>query len=300
MPLLARQARTQIVALVAVMSVFSSSEAGSLTPNGNPVGGPASAKLPGDAVSSASHSSPTPGVTFLAKGESAWLLLLALNKQGFLTKNISFGSLSGTISLDAYFAWADTIPAYNRYGMKSDASAMEDYAGDLMELGYHPKAGSTDPTGDSVHWITVIYTNLASTFGKTYGVDAGNGFYEYIDDGWPGSARPPTNPFYDVGYPANSQGFIDYPNRTTFKGLVWEANTFLATGTLTGDPATSTLKIYDGVAWGFAAVPEPSSWSLLVIGWLVVFGVVKLGTRPVLTSDQEPCERHQPRRAYAA
>src|SRR5262249_36485933 len=127
----------------------------------------------------------------LISPQDSAFLLPALEAQGYLKKNITFSTTAGGYSNDAYYAIADQTPAINRFGFMADAGDAPGLAGAVNELDYAPKGN--DPTGDAVHWIQVIHTNVPTGFGVTNGVNLGGGFYAYIDD----EDNPPGNPNYD-------------------------------------------------------------------------------------------------------
>ncbi len=81
----------------------------------------------------------------------------------------------------------------------------------VIALTYVPGVG--DPTGDNLHWVQVIRTNLPTDFGTANGQTKPDdpGFTYSIDDGYgPGV---PGNPYYDSGYAADDTTFIDRPSR---------------------------------------------------------------------------------------
>lgn len=175
---------------------------------------------------------------------------------------ITTGTLTGTLNLDENYAWVDTEPAVARYGFNLGSVNRSGAAGAQMAVGYTP--GNGDPARNSVHWIQIIHTNSPSDFGTANGVGLLNdvGFTYYVDNGANNGANARVTPFYDAGYAANGQGFIDSPFRYE-PNVVWDAWCFLATG----DLASRTLKIYDGWSWGFttSTVPAPSSLALLAL-----------------------------------
>ena len=137
--------------------------------------------------------------------------------------------------------------------------------GVAIGLGYDAdtSVGSLDPTGAGVHWVQVIHTNdpLNLAWVQANGVNAGGGYYNYIDD----EGNPAFNPYYDTLAAANSTDFVDRALRILGGNVDWQAQVFLATETLTNPLDRSqggTLTLYDGVWWGFALVapvPEPAS-----------------------------------------
>ena len=186
----------------------------------------------------------------------------ALATQGYTEDNawdISFAAdLTSTIIIDEYYAW-----------VKDDARV----GGAQLVLSYESGAG--DPSGEDVHWIQVIQTDCPTAHGTSTGYDAGDGYYQYIDN----AGNPANNPFYDglPGY-AGEDWFGDRPYRSckdpcpTF--CDWDAQVFLATG----DLDAKELTIYeDGIWWGFefecVAIPAPGaillgSIGIGLVGWL--------------------------------
>jgi len=231
-------------------------------PNGNPTA-PAT-------VSNGSDSStlyPAPAV-YMPEGGCPWLLP-ALAAQGISAANgwtITMVPLEGTITLDTYTPWVDQDPAIDCGSFSFAAESVGGHGGAAMCLTYQPQG--EDPTS-TVRWLQVIRTNNPTAFGTTNGYNAGGGYYYYIDNGWPGQGAPPTDPFYgaddDVnatGYAANSTAFYDSPHRAAGTYADWQAQVFVATGSL----ASKQLTVYDGVWWGFAVVPEPNTIVLLGLG----------------------------------
>jgi hypothetical protein len=233
---------------------------------------------------------PNPAV-FIANGNCPWLLP-ALAAEGFATRDpmsprgytgangwtIRFIELSaqGTFTRQVYYPWADRAPDYSLGGLNSSARNVPGNGGDRFSLTY--SAGRGDPSGASAEWIQVIRANDASAQEKMYGYNAGGGYTYFLDNFYAGNAPAKNgtmNPTYDGGYTISMQGgqtiytpkgylanpttFIDTPNSKLFNGLNVQFQAFLCTDNV----ATKTLTIYDGVWWGFQAVPEPSSWILL-------------------------------------
>ena len=207
---------------------------------------------------------------YRTRGNCPWLLP-ALNAQGFNAANgwaINFFALTGGLELDTYLPWVDTAPAITQGAFNFGADPNPGYGGDELGLAYKPQG--RDPAGNGVHWIQVIRTNDPSSFGSANGVSPPGdpGFTYYIDDGWTGQTNPPTNPFYDGGYTADSTDFLDIPFRALLTGDNWQAQVFIAT-----EPNNKTLDIYDGVWWGFTN-PTPEPGTLLLFG----SGFIGLGT----------------------
>lgn len=172
---------------------------------------------------------------------------------------LTFPDLFGTIFLDAYYPWVNQAPAITVGGHTWAAKNKPGQGGATLALSYKPKPNTTDPTGNDVHWVQVIKTN--DPMGNQAKYDAGGGYSWYIDN----DGNPAGNPFYDFPVPgfvpaAGDDWFFDRPSR--FPVTDWEAQAFIATG----DPATRTLALYDGVYWGFEVVPVPGSLTLALIG----------------------------------
>jgi hypothetical protein len=249
--------------VVAVALTWGRTSAATLAvPNGNPTGGP-TATNGSDAVSL----NPSPAV-YVAEGGCPWLLP-ALAAEGFSAANgwtISMVPLEGTLTLDTYKPWVDVDPAINcgSYGFAAENAGGT--GGSALCVTYQPQG--EDPTS-TARWIQVIRTNDPTAFGTANGYNAGGGYYYYIDNGWTGQTNPPTDPFYgadddvnSTGYAANSTAFYDSPRRAAGTHADWQAQVFLATGTL----SSKQLVIYDGVWWGFGIVPEPNTIVLLGLG----------------------------------
>ncbi len=256
---------------------------------------------------------PNPAV-FIPNGNCPWLLP-ALSAEGFAQADpnnprgytgangwtINFAELSGSFTRQVYYPWADSAPAYSLNGLNSAARNTPGNGGDRFSLTY--TAGAGDPTGANAEWIQVIKANDATGNEKTFGFNAGGGYYYFLDNFY-GANTPANNgtmnPTYDGGYTvtmnggtttytpkgylANPTTFIDTPNSPLTNGLDDEFQVFLATDNTT----TKTLTIYDGVWWGYqaATVPEPSTWILLATGC----GIVAFARR------RDPRARRYPKR----
>ena len=232
--------------------------AGLTAPNGNPSG----ASKAGPATNGGYTLLNVDPANYRTAGNCPWLLP-ALNAQGFNAANgwtINFFALTGNIELDTYLAWVDTAPAFTQGKYSDPATPYPGEGGAELGLGYKPQGG--DPTGAGVHWIQVIRTNAPSAFGGGNGVNPPGdpGYTYYLDDGWTGQTIPPSNPFYDGGYDADSTDFSDTPYRDLLSGDNWQAQVFIAT-----EPVNKTLDIYDGVWWGFSN-PTPEPGTLLLFG----------------------------------
>ena len=292
---------TLIVAVfVAFCGVGLPSRAGSLTPNpANPTPIPNGYTNTGGGFTVTVTPSPA---SFRSMGNCPWLLP-ALSAEGFVVQQgagyvgangwtVNFSTLAGGFTMNSYYPYATAAPAIPLTAdLSVPAVNTPGMGGAVMNLTYNPKAGSTDPMGNNAEWIQVVRTNFA--FGNTdphkvYGYNAGGG-YTYFIDNFYGANTPANNgtmnPTYDGGYKANgdpngfsatSTTFIDRPFLPLSNGLNTQFQVFLATDNTT----TKTLTIYDGVWWGFqvAAVPEPSTYILLLSGCGIVVLVRRSGS----------------------
>lgn len=207
-----------------------------------------------------------------------------LTAQGYTEANgwtITMGTaLTGTISIEKYYAWVTTSPTLNNVGgiegNNYPGSTDDRRGGAVLELKYEP--GEGDPSGVDVHWIQAVRTNDPSQHGIDRGHNEGGGYYQYIDNGlnFNAPAIDPPNPLYDTRGAAGSTWFLDRPLRYCEEGepcdtsIDWEAQVFLTTF----NHATKTITMYDqGVWWGYnftcVAVPEPSSFALAGIGLVI-------------------------------
>lgn len=254
----------------------SSAPADLLMPNGNPTGDASQNSKEVDG-----------GVVTLGPQQAGYLsgyaklvdiswLGAALDKQGFNAANkwnfTTTALNGGNIQLGTYTAFADNAPAVTIGAggdkLSSAAEKVAGYGGAAIALNYQPKPnpprGPADPSGNSVHWLQVIRTNVPSAFGKANGFanPADPGFTYYIDNGYRADGKVPGDPFYDSGYLANHVNFIDLPYRAFDPGATWNAEVFLVNDVVNAGVHNDT--IYDGVYWGFQTTTNPEPGSLLL------------------------------------
>jgi hypothetical protein len=202
-----------------------------------------------------------------------------LEAQGFRAANITFSTIQGTIQLTQYAAWVDRAPQVRAGAITQPAENDPGLGGAVIGLHYTPAPRSTDPAAADVHWIQVVRTNAPLAAEQRYGSNRGGGIYYFIDDLTDNQNTAPTNPFYDNVHSAEGPDFIDNPARGFVRGLdgneiTFQAQVFLATGTIAANPRDTTLRIYDGVWWGFhnsiVPSPEPSTFLLAGVGSAVL------------------------------
>jgi len=275
--MLRRSTSFAVACLLASLVAAPFTAAGSMiAPNGNPTGGPTATSPNGS-----STLDPSPAV-YMASSASTWLLP-ALNAQGFNAANgwaIFTGlPLGGQITLQTYQPWVENFPAVNCGSFSDAVTPNAGYGGADICLTYQPVG--QDPSGTEVRWLQVIRTNDPSAFGTTNGVNAGGGYYLYIDNGWTGQTVPPSDPFYGAndtndatGYWGNATAFVDQPARALQQGIDWDAQVFIATGNF----AAKQIRVFDGVAWGFVLTPEPNTFALVAFG-VVLLAIQRRGRR---------------------
>ncbi|WP_237396529.1 hypothetical protein [Okeania sp. KiyG1] len=136
--------------------------------------------------------------------------------------------LSGSFDIEHYFACA---PQTNCGA--GGFPAIQGGVGAFFRLNYQPK--DNDPTGNQVHWIQRVRSN-----------------YNPIEDGvFTDIIDIPTgmtqNPYYDTYYAAGTDYFLDRP----YNPNVEENHYFFAELYLVEEIAPQTVKIYNGIRWGW-------------------------------------------------
>lgn len=232
---------------------------------------------PATAANGSSTLDPAPAL-YRTYGDCVWLIS-ALSAQGYDAAHgwtINTATLDGGISLDTYRPWVNTEPAITQGVFTDVAIPNNNYGGATIGLHYDPSTDdmSNDPRGGAVHWVQVVHTTDASGYGTANGVQDG-AYWNYIDNGYNYTQAnnyttvAPQNPFYDSGYWANSDDFVDVPSRLLSSMADWEAQVFIATWQPVDENDRTqggTITLYDGVWWGFQVVPEPTTWVLGSIG----------------------------------
>lgn len=271
-----------VAGLLLPILLCSTAGAALLTPNGNPTGA-------NPAMAANGTSTLDLNANYRVAGNCPWLLP-ALSKEGYNAANnwtINVIALNGNISLGTYVPWVNADPPVTQGSLGTvppwPAAETANSGGASLGLGYVPAAttsttlGANNPATTVTHWIQVVHTNDPTRFGALNGVNGGNGYTNYIDDGAnfnaanPNNPQTPNNPFYDPGYTANQKDFVDAPYRGLATRDDWQAQVFLAEwAPVNASDRTrgGTLDIYDGVWWGFhvapaVGAPEPASLSLL-------------------------------------
>jgi hypothetical protein len=161
--------------------------------------------------------------------------------------------------------------------------------------------------GTNQEWMQVVLVNqqgwsyIQSVFPQAKyfvkgtglnGVPAGS--YAFLDNagnsGSGGMVKPGTTPWYGWGSAtrpagnistsafANKNGLLDTPNLRYIPGMSVQFQSFLVSDNITNNMmggVTNTVTIEAGVWWGFQdAVPEPSSWILMISG-CGIFAIVR-------------------------
>src|SRR5262249_23600511 len=99
-------------------------------------------------------------------------------------------------------------------------------------LQYQP--GKDDPKGERIHWIQFVNVDKNTAKGWAYG--------EYFIDG-----RDKNVPYYDAKGAATPEGFVDDPKNSPAYG----AKEFRARALLVEETAAKTVRIWQGVSWGY-------------------------------------------------
>lgn len=205
---------------------------------------------------------PVPAV--LETGQDADLnaaVLGAIDKAGFNLANgwtINAKALSGSFTLDTYYAWVTNQPTISDGGVTSTGGDTGEIGGAAFALKF--TRGANDPLPADTHWMQIVLTDQPGTGGFDAS-GAYNGYRAIVDND--GSTTDPT---YDGnGGAANSSVFIDVPHDVCPPGdsgysSSWRFLTVLVTDDLTN----KTITIYTpGVLWGYDfscyAVPEPAT-----------------------------------------
>jgi MYXO-CTERM domain-containing protein len=230
--------------------------------------------VPGDRTASAPNgtSTLTPWrASYRIAGNCDWLFG-ALRAQGYddsptvpVAQRWTFNriALEGSLNLDTYRAYVNNAPVVSVNGANVyQPTPCNGLGGAAFGLSY--TAAGNDPTAN-LHWIQVIHTN------SPLGGGGVGPFTNYLDN----AANTGTSPYYDFTgtwqggtSPTGPNWLADRPRREFADGLDWEAQVFLATGNL----ATRTLNIYDGVWWGYGLTtnaPTPGTLALLGMGGLI-------------------------------
>ena len=179
--------------------------------------------------------------------------------------NLTFtydGSLNGNMTIDVYNA-----------KMKTAGSGG-------AQLLAHYNRGVGDPNASDLFWIQVVDTTKPNG-GETapypdvylsgYGAGSKLPFYFRPDETTiDPNAYVGQKPIRNGNYTVNGVNydydltFWDWPSRGPTN--TWRGELFLATY----DSGAKTVKVYDGIYWGFDIVPEPSSYVSLAIGGVLV------------------------------
>lgn len=158
---------------------------------------------------------------------------------------------------------------------------------------------TTATLGTNLEWMQVVLVNQAgwnyirSVFPQAQYFVQGNGLngvpagsYAFLDNagntGLGGAVAPGSTPWYGWGSAtipggnistsvyANTNGLLDTPNLRYVAGMSVQFQSFLVSDNITNNAmggVTNTVTIEGGVWWGFQdAVPEPSSWILMISG----------------------------------
>ncbi len=179
-----------------------------------------------------------PSSAYYIAAFNSWNSSLALTDQWTV---VTGGTLNATLQIDIYRAYLTN----NVFGGVELNILYTPGTNDPPRIG--DDGNSTANTNEAV-WTQVIYTDK-----KLGGSLPGN---PYLDNHIGSGGFPP--PLYPFQYTNSSM--YDSPLRET--SAFWYAEAYLSKA----DYSTRTITIYDGVAWGFTIVPEPSSFFLVVIG----------------------------------
>jgi hypothetical protein len=189
----------------------------------------------------------------------------AILKAALPTWTFTFGgTLDGTLHIETYSA----------------TSSKDDWGGALMDATYTRVA--TDPTIADLHWIQIVTTNAP--------LKAGEPTTGYVDP----IRNPYTRPWYysaaldqskeNGNKTATTYHFHDHPKREARSDpddITWRGELLMASS-----DGVDSAKVYDGFDWGFdlqddpdldRGVPEPSTWSMMVLGLGALGAALRFG-----------------------
>jgi len=217
-------------------------------------------------------------LSYRVAGNCPWVQP-ALTAEGFSaangwTINLVALTATATITRGTYGPWADIDPNFSQGAfLNQHYDDVLGAGGVNIGLGYSP-GGAADPRGTN-NWIQVIHTKDPSGFGIANGVNEGNGYTDYIDNGYRATVQ---NPFYGGtnnsagAYLGNATDFLDIPLRNLTPGTDWQAQVFVATwkpNNALDVTKGGSITLYDGVWYGFNTVPEPGALSIIGVGLII-------------------------------
>lgn len=158
-------------------------------------------------------------------------LMNLLNQQFPDWTFLQTGNLEGSFDIQQYYACSPRFPSFGCGGVEDFRGVV----GAAFGLNYIPKEGSSDPVGDNVHWIQRILSS--------YKPGSPDGNYDIIDN-----LDNTVDPYYDSISPAAGPDFFgDIP----FDSNVNKEHYVYAETYLVEEIAPKTVKIYNGVRWGW-------------------------------------------------